>query len=94
MTNNNSNNHSFFYPISYNGNVIWPILFLFIFPWLGILLLILNCSVLSGGISYSLKYRGSEFWLIFWTIVFFPLAIILALIRGFDVIARESIEQK
>ncbi len=79
------------YPISYNGNVLWPILFLLLFPPLGIILLILNTSVRQEGVSYSLHYRGSQFWLIFWSIVFFPVAVILGFITGFDAIGKKLI---
>lgn len=76
------------YPIKYLGNIVWPVLFLIIFPPLGLLLLILNLAVRKEGIYYSLHYRGSQGWLIFWTIIFFPVAIILGAINGFDIIAH------
>ena len=82
-----NNTSSYQYPLSYKGNVVWLILFLLIFPPLGVILLFLNLCFRKDGICYSLKYRGSKFWLIFWTIVFFPIAIFLGLIRGFDVIS-------
>lgn len=74
------------YPLLYKGNLLWPILFLLIFPPVGVLLLAFNLCFRKDGVQYSLKYRGSEFWLIFWTIIFFPIAIILAALTGFDVI--------
>lgn len=82
-------NEIYKYPISYNGNVLWPVLFLLLFPPLGIILLILNTSVIQEGVSYSLNYRGSQFWLIFWSIVFFPVAVVLGFITGFDVIGKK-----
>ncbi len=72
------------YPLIYNGNLVWPILFLFLFPPVGLLLVIMNSRIRKGNTQYYLSYRGSEFWLYFWTIVFFPIAIILALLNGFD----------
>ncbi len=74
------------YPFSYKGNIVLLILFLFIWPPLGFLLLLFNTEVHVHGETSYLKYRGSTGWLIFWSIVLFPLAIILAAIRGFDII--------
>jgi hypothetical protein len=82
---------SYQYPITYKGNVVWPILFLILFFPVGIVLLLLNTCIRIEGVSYSLKYRGSEFWLIFWTIIFFPVAIILGAINGFDLEAQQLI---
>lgn len=76
------------YPIKYLGNIVWLVLFLIIFPPLGLLLLILNTAIRKDGVFYSLQYRGSNGWLIFWTILLFPVAIILAAINGFDVVAH------
>lgn len=72
------------YPLDYNGSLVWPILFLFLFPPLGLLLVILNTRIRKGQTLYYLSYRGDHFWLYFWTIVFFPIAIILAILNGFD----------
>ncbi|MGZ3633614.1 MAG: hypothetical protein ACXU9U_01455 [Parachlamydiaceae bacterium] len=77
---------SFEYPLSYRGNVLWPIVFLFLFPPVGILLILLNTSFRKGNLVYFLHYRGSEAWLIAWTLLFFPIAIALAIFNGFDVI--------
>ena len=79
------------YPLSYKGNVLWPVLFLLLFPPLGIVLFLLNTHVRHEGVSYSLHYRGSQFWLTFWSIIFFPVAIVLGFINGFDVIGQKLI---
>lgn len=73
------------YPLSYHGNILWPILFLLLFPPVGLVLIGLNTCVRQNGVSYSLHYRGSEAWLIFWTVLFFPVAIILGFLNGFDI---------
>lgn len=86
-----ADNTTYHYPLSYDGNVIWPVLFLLLFPPLGIILLILNTSVRLEDTSYSLNYRGSQSWLIFWAIVFFPIAIVLGIIKGFDVVGKKMI---
>lgn len=78
------------YPLKYLGNIVWPVLFLIIFPPLGLLLLTLNTAIRRDGVFYSLNYRGSQGWLMFWTIVFFPVAIILAALNGFDVITHPN----
>ena len=80
------------YPLSYRGNIIWPILFLLLFPPVGIALVGLNTSVRRDGVNYSLHYRGSEAWLVFWTVLFFPVAIILGVLNGFDVRGVKSVE--
>lgn len=77
------------YPLSYRGNIVWAILFLIIFPPVGLILIALNSCVRKNNISYSLHYRGDSFWLYFWTILFFPVAIILGVLRGFDIQGRE-----
>ncbi len=76
---------NYHYPISYQGNIIWLVFFLLLFPPIGILLLFFNACVHKDGMRYYLRYRGSKFWLLFWTIVCFPVALILGLIRGFDI---------
>ncbi len=76
------------YPLSYQGNVVWPILFLFIFPPVAIILLILNLNFKKDGVVYRLHYRGDKFWLIFWTILIFPVAIALGFLNGFDVVGE------
>lgn len=73
-------------PFSYKGNIIWPIIFIFLFFPIAILLVLLNTRIKQGFNYYSLKYHGSFFWLCFWTIVFFPIAFLLGLFNGFDVI--------
>lgn len=93
MTNNQGNPIAE-YPLKYDGNIVWPVLFLIIFPPVGVLLLLLNLAVRKEGVYYSLRYRGSQGWLIFWTIVLFPVAIILGALNGFDVITQEQKEQK
>ena len=80
------------YPLSYSGNLLWPILFLLLFPPIGLLLIGLNSCVRHEGISYSLHYRGSEGWLMFWTIICYPVAIILGFLNGFDVRGDKSLE--
>lgn len=77
---------SFEYPLSYNGNILWPILFLFIFPPVGLLLILLNISFRKGNLVYFLHYKGHEALLILWTILFFPVAIALAIFNGFDIV--------
>lgn len=74
------------YPLAYRGNVLILILFLLIFPPLGLVLLLLNASVRQGNTFYGMHYNGSQFWLLFWTIVFFPIALVLAIINGFDLV--------
>jgi hypothetical protein len=74
------------YPLGYNGNVLWPILFIFLFPPLGMFLILLNANFRKGGVTYFLHYKGSEFWLLVWTIAFFPVAIALGIFNGFDVV--------
>ncbi|QLH34866.1 MAG: hypothetical protein HWD61_00935 [Parachlamydiaceae bacterium] len=54
MDNNSGNYPVAEYPLKYNGNVIWPVLFLILFPPLGLLLLILNLAVRKEGTFYSL----------------------------------------
>lgn len=78
------------YPFRYDGNVIWPILFLIIFPPVGIALLLLNMAVRSDDVFYKLHYKGSEGWFIFWSIILFPVAIILAALNGFDIVAENN----
>ena len=73
------------YPFCYRGNVFWLIFFLIIFFPIGIVLLLLNLSVVRDQMCYGLKYNGSKFWLIFWTVLFFPIAIVLGALNGFDV---------
>ena len=97
MTENQSNqkpNGTFTkeYPLSYRGNILWPILFLLLFPPVGILLLGLNGSFRRDGVNYSLHYRGSENWPLIWTVLFFPIAIILGILNGFDVRGTSSVE--
>lgn len=77
------------YPLSYKGNLFWLVLFLIIFPPLGLLLLLLNGCIKKEGVCYFLEYRGDKFWLYFWTIIFFPIAIILGAIHGFDVVGEK-----
>lgn len=86
--NNSNNGQDIEYPFSYDGNVVWPILFLFIWPPLGIILLMLNLTIKKDGYYYSLYYHGSQFWLLFWTILFFPVAVVLAAIQGFNIRKR------
>jgi hypothetical protein len=76
------------YPFHYRGNLFWLIFFLIIFFPVGIVLLLLNLTVVREDMCYGLKYNGSKFWLIFWTVLFFPIAIILGAINGFDVIGQ------
>jgi len=79
------NEYSKEYPLTYNGSLVWPVLFLILFLPLGILLVVLKTSVRRDGVNYSLHYRGSEGWLFFWTLLFFPVAIIFGFLNGFDV---------
>lgn len=74
------------YPLGYKGNTLWPLVFLFIYPPLGILLLLLNGYFIKNNMQYYLNYKGSIFWLGFWMLLFFPIAIILAIVNGFDII--------
>lgn len=90
MTNNSGGYTVNQYPIKYDGNIVWPILFFIVFFPIGILLIILNTAVRKEGVFYQLKYLGSEGWLIFWTVIFFPVAIILAALNGFNVIAKDE----
>lgn len=78
------------YPLSYDGNLLWPILFLIFFFPVGFLLLFFNGRYLKDGIKWGLNYRGSQGWLIFWTIIFFPIAIILGALNGFDVVGKSD----
>jgi hypothetical protein len=82
----------FHYPLSYQGNLLWLVLFLLIWPPLGLLLLLLNGCVRKNGTIYSLEYQGNPFWLFFWTLLFFPVAIFLGVIKGFDVIGKNFYE--
>ena len=79
----------FHYPVSYQGNILWLVVFLLVFPPIGLLLLLLNANIRKNGIAYSLHYQGSLFWLFFWTLLFFPIAIILGVVKGFDIIGKE-----
>lgn len=81
-----NSNKTYKYPLSYHGNLLWPILFLLIFPPIGIVLILLNTCLRKGNMTYFLHYKGNEFWLLFWGAVFFPIAIILAIFHGFDII--------
>jgi hypothetical protein len=87
-----NNQNVYQYPLSYSGNVLWPILFLLIFPPISFILFLMNTQVRHEGVSYSLHYRGSQCWLFFWTILFFPIAIILGFINGFDIIGKKLIQ--
>lgn len=77
-------------PFTYQGNIVWPILFIFLYFPVAILLVLLNTKYKQGFNYYSLKYHGSFFWLVFWTIVFFPVAFLLGLFNGFDVIESDQ----
>lgn len=79
----------FHYPIGYQGSILWLVLFLLVWPPLGLLLLILNACVRKNGMVYSLEYQGSSGWLFFWTLLFFPVAILLGIIKGFDVVGKD-----
>ena len=73
------------YPLQYEGNIVWPILFLLLWFPVGILLLIFNGSLQRDGMRYKLRYRGEQTWLVVWTVLFFPVAVLLAIINGFDI---------
>ncbi len=84
--NNYNNKRTYQYPLSYQGNLLWPLLFLFLFPPIGLMLLLLNTCLRKGPMTYFLHYKGSEFWLLFWTVLFFPIAILLAIFNGFNIV--------
>lgn len=72
------------YPLRYDGNLFILILFLFIWPPLGLILWMKNGSFIKENSRVSVDYHGHYFWLFFWSIVFFPLAIALLFINGAD----------
>lgn len=74
------------HPIQYNGNIVFFILWILLFPPVGIILAIKNLIFLKNGKYLGLSYRGSYNWLIFWAVIFFPIAFILLLIKGVDVV--------
>jgi hypothetical protein len=78
------------YPFQYKGNIVLFVIFLIIFPPIGIVLAIKNLAFLKGEKSFAFSYRGSYGWLIFWAIFFFPIAILLLLIKGIDVIEESA----
>jgi hypothetical protein len=73
------------YPLSYNGSLIWPILFAIFASPACLLLLIKNTRYLKEDSSFRLAYKGSWFWAIFWSMIFFPIALALLFLNGADV---------
>jgi hypothetical protein len=78
------------YPLRYNGNLFFFILFLIIWLPLGLILLMKNGCFVKEDSTFSMVYHGSYFWLFFWSILFFPIAIVLLIINGVDMVEEKS----
>jgi len=77
-------------PLWYQGNLLFLILFLFIWLPVGILLLLKNINIATQTSKLYLVYHGKWRWLFFWGILFFPISIVLLLIKGVDVIEEKK----
>jgi hypothetical protein len=55
---------------------------LFLFLPVGITLLLMNGSLVSGERTIKLSYNGSRFWLLFWSFFCFPVTILLMIFNG------------
>lgn len=82
------------WPIGYNGNVFFLILFLIIWLPVGILLLMRNGAIVRENARFYLSYHGKWGWLFFWGILFFPVAVLLLLIKGVDVIEEGTLVEE
>ncbi|MBX9805362.1 MAG: hypothetical protein K2Y18_06385 [Alphaproteobacteria bacterium] len=81
-------------PLQYRGYLFFLILFLIIWPPLGVLLLIRHACISVRNSKFYLVYHGSWGWLYFWGILFFPVAIVLLFVKGVDLIDETVVDEQ
>lgn len=81
-------------PLQYRGNLFFLILFLIIWPPLGVLLLIRHACIAARDSKFYLVYLGSWGWLFFWGILFFPVAFLLLFVKGVDLIDESIVDEE
>ncbi len=74
------------FPLRYQGNVFFLIIFLIFWAPIGILLGIKNANFIADQKHFYLHYHGSWTWLFFWSIFFFPISFLLLLLKGIDIV--------